>query len=79
MAIDIDIGPPAAVVKHTYSHFGVTLHAYHARHLRGTPRPESGGPWAWARKADLVGYAFPAASVRIIESLPETYPEDLPD
>jgi A/G-specific adenine glycosylase len=79
MAIEIEIGPRAAIVKHTYSHFGVTLHAYHACHLRGTPRPESGGPWTWARKANLVDYAFPAASRRIIENLPESYPEDPPD
>ena len=38
LAIAIEVGAPITTVKHAYTHFRITLHAFHARHLqRRTP------------------------------------------
>lgn len=69
LAIEVRPGALVARVDHAYSHFRVTLHAHEAERLGGTPRPTSATAWTWATLSDLEAYAFPAASLRVIEAL----------
>jgi len=69
MRIAVEVGDPIARVKHAYSHFRITLHAYHATHTAGEPQPQAATAWLWAEPEDLAGLAFPAANLRILEVL----------
>lgn len=69
MGVEVDVGPLLDRVDHAYSHFRITLHAHHARLLEGTPRARSATAWRWAAPEELGDYAFPAANLRVIESL----------
>ncbi len=57
-------------VDHAYSHFRITLHAFHAD-VKGGELFEGPGapPRAWVSRSGLNDYAFPAANRRILEGL----------
>jgi A/G-specific adenine glycosylase len=72
--IQVEPGEKIATVDHAYSHFEITLHAFHCRYRSGTPRPLRCQEFAWVRPADLDRYAFPAANRRVLAQLAETKP-----
>lgn len=67
--IDITVGKRLCIVKHTYSHFKITLHAYLCEYESGTATPLACDAVKWITQKDLDKYAFPAANVRIIKAL----------
>jgi len=69
LGIDVEVGLKIARVEHAYTHFRITLHAYHCQHLRGTPRPTAADAWRWVPLARLPRYAFPRANQRVLERL----------
>jgi len=60
---------PLAIVKHAYSHFRITLHAFECRYLSGRPRALGCAAWKWVAPEDLKRYAFPRANRKIIEAI----------
>src|SRR3990172_9073539 len=54
-------------VRHTYSHFRITLHAFHCRYVKGTPRTSN--PYRWVPPEELSQYPFPVANRKIITAL----------
>lgn len=72
LGIDIEVGAEATVVKHAFTHFRMTLHAFHARHVDGTPQAIDCADWCWVEMDKLKTFPFPKADLRIIESLRET-------
>lgn len=76
MEIEVEVLGPLGTVEHAYSHFRITLHAYHALRLRGEPTPRAATDWAWVRPGELDDLAFPAANVRLLERLREQGPPD---
>ena len=56
-------------LKHAYSHFKITLHAYPCRIVGGTPTPEIDQPMQWVTVDELADYAFPRANRKLIEEL----------
>lgn len=71
MAIQVEVGEPLAKVDHAYTHFRITLHAYHARHLAGEPQDIGVAAHAWVVLADLEDYAFAVTDRKIIGRLRE--------
>ena len=71
MGLDVVVRGHLASVKHAYSHFKVTLHAYHCTCPRGRVRPTEAEAFRWARPEELRDYAFPAGSLKIICALEE--------
>lgn len=69
LALDIVVGPPQISLKHAYTHFRITLHAYHARYQGGQPQHLGVMDHAWVTLAELETYAFAATDRQIIESL----------
>lgn len=67
----VRIRESAGTVEHAYSHFRITLHAFHASTAGG--RLTDGGvrPRAWVTRGELGDYAFPAANRRILDGLSE--------
>jgi A/G-specific adenine glycosylase len=58
-----------AVVKHQYSHFKITLHAYHCTYVAGSPKALGCAAWKWVKKDKLQNYALPRANGKILELL----------
>lgn len=56
-------------VRHSYSHFRVTLHVFQGQYARGQPRALGCTAWAWVSLKDLRQYAFPSANQKIIAKL----------
>jgi A/G-specific adenine glycosylase len=69
VGITVGIDAPFATLKHAYSHFKITLHAFRCHVEDGTPSSEEGQPLRWVAPEDLDDYAFPRANRRLIEEL----------
>ena len=69
LGIEVAVEDLFGRVKHAYTHFKITLHAFRCRLLSGTPTPQLDQPLRWVRLADLGDYAFPRANRRIIDRL----------
>lgn len=65
--------PAFMVVKHAYTHFKITLHAFYTLLQAGTPKPTAADAWEWVTIEDLPQYAFPKANKRVLEYLVEQY------
>ncbi len=69
LAIEVAVGEHLVSLDHAYTHFRITLHAYHARHTGGEPVCLGVAGWRWVTLADLDAYAFARTDQRIIEAL----------
>ncbi len=69
LALDISVGEQLTVVKHAYTHFRITLHAFHAWANGGEAQDIGVAGHAWVSMADLDQYAFAAADRHIIAAL----------
>jgi A/G-specific adenine glycosylase len=69
LAIDIAVAEEVTVVKHAFTHFKITLHAFAATHLAGAPQTIGVANWVWVTLADLDQYAFARTDRKIIEAL----------
>lgn len=72
LGIEVAVGPLFDRVKHAYSHFKITMHAFTCRLVEGTPHSTSGLRTAWVAIEDLDQYAFPRANRHIIDKLKAT-------
>lgn len=69
LGIKINLKDKIASVKHAYTHFKITLHAYHCDWISGTPTPTACDAWQWVDPQDLDQFAFPKANIKILEKL----------
>ncbi len=69
LAIEVEVGEPVGVVEHAYSHFRITLHAFHCRHVAGEPRAIGVAEWRWVRPEEIRQYPLSRADVKILELL----------
>jgi len=65
--------PPLPIVRHAYSHFRITLHAFECRAQPGRARAIACDAVKWVHLADLDDYAFPKANHKIIAALRERH------
>jgi A/G-specific adenine glycosylase len=69
LGIEIQVGVPLTTVKHAYTHFRISLHAFQAHYVRGVPKNLGVADHAWVYLEDLDNYAFPVTDRKIIERL----------
>lgn len=69
LGLTIDVGAPVTVVRHAYTHFRITLHAFHARHVAGVPQALGCADWRWVTWAELEAIPFPVTDQKIIGAL----------
>lgn len=69
LAIQIEVGEQLTTVRHAYTHFRITLHAFHARHLSGDPQALGVADWRWVTLDDLAAFPFPVTDRKIIAAL----------
>jgi A/G-specific adenine glycosylase len=67
--IEINVGEKIVIVKHAYTHFRITLHAYECRHLKGRIRPVGVADWRWVTLDEIDAFAFPVTDQKIIAAL----------
>jgi A/G-specific adenine glycosylase len=72
LKMEIEVGELQTVVKHAYTHFRITLHAFHAIHIQGNPQHIGVDDHAWVSLTDLDNYAFAVTDQKIIASLRQT-------
>lgn len=69
LGLEIAVGRPITIVKHSYTHFKITLHAFHCRLVSGQPQKLGVADWRWASLAELANFAFPRTDQQIIHAL----------
>jgi A/G-specific adenine glycosylase len=69
LAMEIEVGRPVVTIQHGYTHFRITLYAFHARYVGGEVQHIGVADHAWVTLADLDRYAFALTDRKIINSL----------
>ena len=69
LGICVAVEEPFVEIQHAYTHFRMTLHAFHCRYRSGPPQALGCAEWRWVRPRDLSRYAFPTADRRILAAL----------
>lgn len=69
LAIEIEVGEKLVAVKHAYTHFRITLHAFDCRYVSGKPVLNSADDCRWVKPEELTNFAFPKANNRVIEEI----------
>ncbi|MCP5095629.1 MAG: A/G-specific adenine glycosylase [Chloroflexi bacterium] len=72
LKMEIQVGEFQTSIKHAYTHFRITLHAFHATHLGGAPQHIGVADHAWVTLNDLDPYAFAITDQKIITSLKDS-------
>ncbi|MFQ3609303.1 MAG: A/G-specific adenine glycosylase [Chloroherpetonaceae bacterium] len=65
----VEVGERIAVVKHTYTHFKITLHAFLCTYRSGNAQPKSSQEIRWVELSGLNQFAFPKANKAVIDAL----------
>jgi A/G-specific adenine glycosylase len=65
----VKVGGFQTLVTHAYTHFRITLHAFHAQHMSGEPQHLGVADHAWVTLDSLDTYAFAVTDRKIIASL----------
>lgn len=69
LGVDVRVLKKFKTLKHAYSHFKITLHAFWCTIAEGTPEPKSSVELKWVAPAQLDEYPFPKANKMLIEDL----------
>jgi len=69
LGVDIAVEEPFYTLKHAYTHFKITLHAFRCRITDGAPTAREDQPMTWVTLDELEDYAFPRANGKLIEEL----------
>lgn len=69
LAIEIEVSHHLVTIKHAYTHFRVTLHAYHAQYLSGRVQHLGVADHAWVTLPQLEQYPFTLTNRKIIAVL----------
>ena len=72
LGLEIEVGSLLVAVKHAYTHFRITLHAFNCRYLGGEPRPIAVADYDWVTLDEVERYAFPVSDQKIIAALAKT-------
>jgi A/G-specific adenine glycosylase len=69
LAAKVKVGEELAVYQHAYTHFRVTLHAYHCKLVGMEPQPLEASELAWVKLEDLGAYPMGNIDRRIANDL----------
>ncbi len=69
LAIRTRVGPHLITVRHTFSHFRMSLHAHWVRVQSGKPKAIGCADWKWVPVNEISSYALPRADQKILQAL----------
>jgi A/G-specific adenine glycosylase len=67
--LTVQITSKVTEVKHAYSHFKITLHAYECEYISGDPKPLASQALKWVTLDEIHQFAFPKANKHVLEAL----------
>jgi A/G-specific adenine glycosylase len=67
LGIRIRVGESIGAVNHAYTHFRITLHAFHCTRHRGNPQTVGCLGWRWINRRRLKDFAFSKADRDIMK------------
>ena len=67
--IEVAVKAPLTVVQHAYTHFRITLHAFHCDWISNQPQAVGCADWRWITIEDVERFAFSTADHKIIAAL----------
>ena len=73
LAIEVEVGALFVSVKHAFTHFKITLHAFECRYVSGVPQKLGVRDFAWVTEGELAKYSFGKADRQVIQALQERY------
>ncbi len=65
-ALHVKLRSKLGVIKHAYSHFKITLHAFHCLYENGEPFSATSQELRWVTFSDLKKYPFPSANKKML-------------
>ena len=69
LAIEVEVGDLFTVVKHGFTHFKITLHAFTCQYVSGEPQKLGVRDFAWVTPDQFDAYAFGKADRQVIAAL----------
>ncbi len=69
LAITVEVGDFLVQVRHAFTHFRITLHAFACQHMAGEPQRVGVADYAWVTLEEMDRYAFGRADQQIIAEL----------
>jgi A/G-specific adenine glycosylase len=72
LGIRIKVGKSIGSIKHAYTHFRITLHAFNCIHQSGNPKALGCADWRWVRPGQLGTFAFSKADREIMKAALES-------
>lgn len=69
LGVEIEVGRPVTQVKHAYTHFRITLHAFECALIGGKPKAIQVADWRWVRLEEMERFAFAVTDRKIITAL----------
>ncbi len=67
--LEVTVDANIATVKHAYSHFKITLHAFDCTYVSGQESPRASQALKWVTLDEIDQYAFPKANKKVLEAL----------
>jgi A/G-specific adenine glycosylase len=77
LGVSVSVFDKFMQLKHAYSHFKITLHAYWCKIESGTPQPIEGKRLEWVTLDEIERFPFPKANKTLIHSLQKMENSDL--
>jgi len=74
LGVKVKVRSPLVTVKHAYTHFRITMHAFECGFVSGRPKAIGCAAWKWIKPDELDQYAFPKANLKVIAALREAKP-----
>jgi A/G-specific adenine glycosylase len=69
LGLEIAVAEPIVTIKHGYTHFKITLHAFTCRLVTGQPQALGVAAWRWVTLDELDTFPFPRTDQKIIAAL----------
>ena len=66
--MDVQVAAPITMIKHAYSHFRITMHAFECV-LLSDKASNASQPHTWIARESFADYAFPRANRRLLDLL----------
>lgn len=77
LGIDVKVYGKFKMIKHTYSHFKISLHAHWCSIESGDPQPKSSQELKWVTLQEMDRYPFPKANRTLIDDLQRLDNDDM--
>ncbi len=72
LAVEVAVGDLVTVVRHAYTHFRITLHAFECTLLAGQPQPIGVADWRWVTPDQLAAYPFAVTDLKIAQAVTQS-------